>query len=56
MDLVGITVNYNSDAEFFQLANGMEYDRVWKIIAELMDTLQVINPRLYAGVIKKLKA
>ena len=24
--------------------------------ADLMDTLQVINPRLYAGVIKKLKA
>ena len=40
----------------FQLANGMEYDKVWKIIAELMETLQVINPRLYAGVIKKLKA
>ena len=56
MDLVGITVNYNSDTEFFQLANGMEYDNVWKIIAELMETLQVINPRLYAGVIKKLKA
>ena len=51
-----ITVNYNSDTEFFQLANGMEYDKVWKIIAELMETLQVINPRLYAGVIKKLKA
>ena len=50
------TVNYNSDAEFFQLANGMEYDKVWKIIAELMETLQVINPRLYVGVIKKLKA
>ena len=49
-------VNYNSDAEFFQLANGMEYDKVWKIIAELVETLQVINPRLYAGVIKKLKA
>ena len=30
--------------------------KVWKIIAELMETLQVINPRLYAGVIKKLKA
>ena len=48
-------VDYNSDTEFFQLANGMEYDKVWKIIAELMETLQVINPRLYAGVIKKLK-
>ena len=30
----------------------MEYDKVWKIISELMETLQVINPRLYAGVIK----
>lgn len=39
-----------------KLANGMEYDKVWKIIAELMETLQVINPMLYAGVIKKLKA
>ena len=56
MEQVETTVNYNSDAEFFQLANGMEYDMVWKIIAELMETLQVINPRLYAGVIKKLKA
>ena len=53
---VETTVNYNSDTEFFRLANGMEYDKVWKIIAELMETLQVINPRLYAGVIKKLKA
>ena len=35
---------------------GMEYDKVWKIIAELMETLQVINPRLYAVVIKKLKS
>ena len=53
---VETTVNYNSDTEFFQLANGMEYEKVWKIIAELMETLQVINPRLHAGVIKKLKA
>ena len=29
--------------------------KTMKIIAELMETLQVINPRLYAGVIKKLK-
>ena len=53
---VETSVNYNSDTEFPQLANGMEYDKVWEIIAELMETLQVINPRLYAGVIKKLKA
>ena len=29
--------------------------KTMKIIAELMETLQVINPRLYAGVIKKAK-
>lgn len=49
------TVNYKSDAEFFRLANGMECSKVWKVILELMETLQVVNPRLYAGVIKKLK-
>ena len=35
---VETTVNYNSDAEFFQLANGMENDKIWKIIAELMES------------------
>ena len=35
---VETTVNYNSDTEFSQLANGMEYDKVWRIIAELMET------------------
>ena len=32
------------------------YGYSYTYIAELMETLQVINPRLYAGVIKKLKA
>ena len=53
---VETTVNYNSDTEFFFFFFGMEYDKEWEMIAELMETLQVINPRLYAGVIKKLKA
>lgn len=49
------TVDYNSDKEFFQIANGMDADKVWKVVDELMETLQVINPRLYAGVIRKLQ-
>lgn len=48
-------VEYDSDAEFFTIANGMECNKVWKIVGELMETLQIINPRLYAGVIKKLE-
>lgn len=47
-------VNYNSDSEFFQAANGMELDSVFAIVDELMETLQIVNPRLYAGVIRKI--
>lgn len=49
------TVDYDSDKEFFAIANGMDTDKVWKVVDELMETLQVINPRLYAGVIRKLQ-
>ena len=42
--------------EFFQLANGMEYEGGGKSRGEVRETGQVINPRLYAGVIKKLKS
>lgn len=49
------TVDYNSDNEFFKIANGMKTDKVWEVVDELMETLEVINPRLYAGVIRKLE-
>ena len=49
------TVYYDSEKEFFAISNGMETDKVWKVVDELMETLQVINPRLYAGVIRKLQ-
>lgn len=48
-------VEYGSDSEFFNVANGMEIDRVWKIVDELVDAVRVINPRLYSGVIRKLE-
>lgn len=49
------TVMYDSESEFFSIANGMELERVWKVVDELVETLKVINPRLYAGVIRKLQ-
>lgn len=48
-------VEFGSDSEFFEAANGLPIDSIWEIIDELMETLQVINPRLYAGVIRKLQ-
>ena len=42
-------------SDFLQTVHGMDADEVWGIMDELMQTLQVINPRLYAGVMRKLR-
>ena len=52
----GSEINYRGESEFASLVNGMNQDDAFKILDELMDTLQVINPRLYASVIRKLKS
>ena len=49
------TIEYNGSSEFAQLVNGMSQDEVMKVVDELMDAVQVINPRLYASVIRKLQ-
>lgn len=48
-------INYYSDTEFSKIVNSKETDSVMEVIDELMITLQVVNPRLYASVIRKLK-
>ena len=47
-------ISYESDSEFSQKIYGKNTDEILSIIDELMTTLQVINPRLYAGVMRKL--
>lgn len=47
-------INYNGDSEFLQLVNGRDQGDVMPVIDELMSTLQVINPRLYNSVLRKL--
>ncbi len=48
------TVAYHSDSEFGQLVSGKDMNLVFPLIDELMSTVQVISPRLYAGMIRKL--
>lgn len=43
-----------SDSEFAQQANGKPAEDMWRLMDELMTTLQVINPHLYAGVMRKI--
>lgn len=48
-------IDFDSGTEFSQVINGMPARDVWPIMDELMDALQVTNPRLYYGVIQKLE-
>lgn len=46
--------NYG-DSEFLKVINGMYADDVWMLMDELMETLMIVNPRLYDGVMRRLK-
>ena len=44
-----------SDTEFAKVANRVDGDRLMSVMDELMSTVQVLHPRLYDSVIRKLK-
>ena len=48
------TVEYESDSEFARAIDGRDLNDVFPVIDELMETLQVIQPRLYTAVMMKL--
>ena len=47
-------IDYDSDSEFARAINGREVNDVLPIIEELMQTLEIIQPRLYDAVLMKL--
>ena len=42
------------DTEFYRAIKGKKPSDVWAVMDELMETIQVINPRLYDGVMREL--
>lgn len=50
----GSEIDIKSESEFAQTVNGRDPEDVWPVMDELMQTLEVVNPRLYASVIRKL--
>ena len=48
-------ITYTSDTEFSRVIDGRRQEDVWPIIDELMSTVQVLMPRLYDGVMRKLQ-
>ena len=47
-------ISASGNSEFLKTINGLPSLSVWSIMDELMKTLQVIQPRLYDGVMKKI--
>lgn len=49
------TIHYDSGTDFSQVIDGRDPADIWPIIDELMSTVQVLMPRLYDGVMRKLQ-
>lgn len=47
-------VEYSGKSEFAKLIKGRDPERVWKVMDELMTTIQAVYPRLYDSVIHEL--
>lgn len=48
-------VQWEGDSEFARECRGLPVSHVMPIMDELMETLQVIQPRLYDGVMRKIR-
>ena len=49
------TIHFDSGTDFSQAIDGREPGDIWPIMDELMSTIQVLMPRLYDGVMRKLQ-
>lgn len=48
-------VNFQGVGEFAQAVNGLPSQSAWSIMAELMSMLQMIEPKLYSAVMRKIE-
>ena len=47
-------IEYESESEFGKLIAGKSAKDIWAIMDEAMEALQVLNPRLYANIIRRI--
>ena len=48
-------IEYDAETEFAEVISGMKQKDVIAVMDELMTTLHVVQPRIYASVLRKLK-
>ena len=47
-------ISVESNSEFANAVNNASPELVWSVMDELMETLQVLHPKLYDGVMRRL--
>ena len=47
-------IEYQSDSEFYHSISDMDINDIEALFDEVMDTLQIVNPRLYQSIIRKV--
>ena len=52
--MVETVIGDHGDTDFLQMIAGMEAAHVWSVMAEAMESLKVMEPRFYAGILRKL--
>lgn len=52
--IVETVIGDHGDSDFLQLIAGRDAGHVWAVIDGMMETLKVMEPRLYAGVIRRI--
>lgn len=50
----GETLGRYGDSDFLRAVDGKDAGAAWSVMNELMETLRVVNPRAYDGVMRKL--
>lgn len=50
----GETLGLYGESDFLRAVAGIPASDAWAVMDELMDTLQVVNPRTYDSVMRKL--
>lgn len=48
-------IQFESDTEFANLVNGRDQQEIMRIVDELITTLEVVQPRLYASVMRRIR-
>lgn len=50
------TLDVYGNSDFLKAVSGKEAASAWAIIDDLMDTLRVVNPKVYDGVMRKIRS